>query len=195
MTALVVIAHPDAASFTHAAARAAIDGLRHAGHDVDVIDLYAEGFGAALSADEHRAYATDEPIIDDAVRRSAARVGGAEILVFCYPTWWSAMPAILKGWIDRTLVRGVAFRFDERQRVRPAMTHVRRVVGISTYGSSKLYVKLINDNGRRIVFRTIRANAGLFTRANWLAMYSLDTATDGQRQRFLATVRSKAERW
>ncbi|CAN0545281.1 unnamed protein product, partial [Ectocarpus sp. 8 AP-2014] len=30
-------------------------------------------------------------------------------LVLCYPTWWYSFPAILKGWLDRTLMPGVAF--------------------------------------------------------------------------------------
>ena len=195
MSALVVIAHPDSASFTHAAAQAAAEGLRRAGHHVDSIDLYAEGFAAAMSPAEHRAYASADPLFEPDVARAAELVGRAQILVFCYPTWWSGMPAIMKGWIERTLVQGVAFRFDGSGRLRPAMTHVRRLVGISTYGSSKLYVKAINDNGRRLVNRTVRLNTGLFTRSSWLALYSMDTATDAERVEFLDKVRTKAARW
>lgn len=139
-------------------------------------DLMAEGFRAAMSADERHAYHSDEPVLDPLVATHIADVQCAEILVFVYPTWWSGLPAILKGWIDRVLVQGVAFVFDDHHRVRPNLTHVQRIVGISTYGSRWAYVKLINDNGRRILMRTVRLSTALATRRTWLAMYRMDTA-------------------
>ena len=71
----------------------------------------------------------------------AALVRPRDAIVFVYPTWWSSLPAILKGWLERVLVPGVGFRFNERGRCAPACSHVRHVVGISTYGSPWRYVK------------------------------------------------------
>ena len=160
MQALVVIAHPCGDSFTHAAARAAGHGLEHGGHQVDMIDLYADEFEAAMSLEERRAYETDEPILDQQVADHAERVQRAEILVFVYPTWWSGVPAILKGWLERVMVPGVGFTFDERSgKIRPGLRHVRRIVGVSTYGSPRPYVTLVNDNGRRMLTRSLRMSA------------------------------------
>ena len=69
------------------------------------------------------------------VERYAGIVKQAEALVFVYPTWWSTMPAILKGWLERVMVPGVGFVLDEKQHVRRGLKQVRRIVGISTYGS------------------------------------------------------------
>jgi len=63
MRALVVIAHPVETSLTHAAARRAIDGLHAAGHEVAVVDLYADGFAPAMSAGEREAYHGEQPLI------------------------------------------------------------------------------------------------------------------------------------
>ena len=191
---LVVVAHPDPGSFTHAVARAAVAGLERAGHEVRLIDLYAEGFRADMSVDERRAYQSEEPMIDPQVREHADLVRASNHLVFVYPTWWSGLPAILKGWLERVLVTGVAFRFCERTgKVRPALTHVRRIVGISTYGSSRTYVGLINDNGRRILGRALWMSCSWRTRRTWLALYSADTATDARRREFLARVEARME--
>jgi len=187
--ALVVVAHPSSESYCHALATRAEVGLRAAGHDVVVLDLYAQGIRPAMSADERRAYHGDEPIVDPLVAEHAELVQRAEALVFVYPTWWSGLPAILKGWLERVMVPGVGFVLDERtNKVRPGLRQMRRLVGISTYGSPRPYVRLVNDNGRRIVTRALRMSCGLRVRTSWLGLYAIDTATPGERQAFLARV-------
>lgn len=185
MRAVVVVAHPCADGFARAAAARAVAGLERGGHEVDVIDLYASGFRAAMSREERIAYETDDPILDPQVGDHAARLQRAQWLVFVYPTWWSGLPAILKGWLERVLVPGVGFVFNSRGKVRPGLTHVRRIVGISTYGSPWLFTKLINDNGRRMLTRALRVSTGLRARPTWLALYSMDSATDEERAAFL----------
>lgn len=192
MNVLLLIAHPCRDSFGHACAAAAAAGLRRGGHEVDVIDLYADGFRAAMSLAERIAYDTDEPILDPQVADHAARLQGAAGLVFVYPNWWSGLPAILKGWLERVMVPGVGFTLDPRtNKVRPALTHVRRIVGISTYGSPRWYVTLVNDNGRRILTRALRLSCGLRARPRWLALYAMDTATDADRVAFLDRIEAR----
>jgi putative NADPH-quinone reductase len=158
-----------------------------------MLDLYAEGFVTAMTLDERHAYHGDQPILDPMVARHADVVMHATALVFIYPTWWSTMPAILKGWLERVMVPGVGFVFDARQHVRPGLRQVRRLVGISTYGASWPRVKMINDNGRRTLMRALRLNTGWQTRRTWLALYRIDTRTVQQRQRFLQRVEQTME--
>jgi NAD(P)H dehydrogenase (quinone) len=192
MRALVVIAHPCGDSFCHSAAERAKAGLTAAGHDIDTIDLYAEGFRTEMSLDERLAYDTNEPILDEQVAEHAALLRQAEILVFVYPTWWSTVPAILKGWLERVMVPGVGFVFDEKSgRVRPGLKHVRRLIGISTYGSSRRAVLLVNDNGRRTITRTLRMSCGLRTGAEWLGLYGMDDVTPADRTAFLARIEQR----
>lgn len=191
MRALVIVAHPVAGSFTHAAAEAAVTGLRAAGHEVEVSGLYAIGFRAAMSADERRAYHSGQPVLDPLVATQVDLVTSAGILVFVYPTWWSGLPAILKGWLERVMVENVGFRFNRRRKVRPALTNVRQIVGISTYGSPRLYVSAINDNGRRILTRALRLSTGWRTRRTWLALYAMDTTTVEERTAFLERIRTR----
>ncbi len=185
---LVVVAHPDRASFTHAVAAAVLRGAEHGGHDVTVLDLYALGFRPAMSREERRAYHGDQPLIDPLVAEHAALVAATDALVFVYPTWWSGLPAVLKGWLERVMVPGVAFVFDARGKVRPGLENVRRIVGVSTYGSPWAFVKLLHDGGRRTLLRTLRMSCGLRTATTWLGLYSMDTAGDEERAAFLDRV-------
>jgi putative NADPH-quinone reductase len=188
MQVVVVLAHPNSDSLSHAIAERACAGLRTAGHEVHLLDLYALGFRAAMSLEDHVAYHGEHPAIDPMVARHAALVQQAQALVFVYPTWWSSMPAMLKGWLERVMVPGVAFVFGKNGKVRPGLTNVRHIVGISVYGSPRAYVRLVNDNGRRTITRALRLNTGLRTRRSWLALYAIDTSTAAQRAAFLDRV-------
>lgn len=189
MHATVLLAHPDPDSFAHAVTERAVTGLLASGWTVDVVDLHALDYPGAISTDEWHAYATDDPIRDDLVRSHADLVRRTDALVFVYPTWWSSVPAVLKSWMERTLVPGVAFTLEgPKNRLVPQLSHLRHVVGITTYGSPWWYVKLVNDAGRRTISRTV----GLLTRGRaahrWLALYALDSRSPERRQRFLDRV-------
>lgn len=189
MLTLLVVAHPSPDSYSRALTARAEAGLRTAGHEVVVLDLYALGVRPAMSAEERRRYHGDSPIVDPLIAEHAGLVQRAEVIVFVYPTWWSGLPAMLKGWLERVMVPGVGFVLDERtNKVRPGLGQMRRIVGISTYGSPRSYVRLINDNGRRILTRALRMSCGFRVRTSWLGLYAIDTATPAKRVEFLARV-------
>jgi NAD(P)H dehydrogenase (quinone) len=187
--AAVILAHPRPDSYAHALAQRAVDGLQIAGHSVDLVDLYAEGFQAAMTEAEREAYHGEEPILDPLVQASADLVRRVDALIFVYPTWWSGLPAILKGWIDRVMVPGVGFTFDGRTgKARPSLTNVRHLIGVSTYGSPKSLVRIINDNGRRTIMRALRLSCGFRVQTRWHGLYAIDTSTIEQRAEFAARV-------
>ncbi len=191
MRILVVHTHPLDDSYSAAVRATAVAALRDVGHHVDELRLHDEGFRAAMTADERRAYHSGRPILDEHVERHAALVRTAEGIVFVYPTWWAGMPAQLKGWLDRVLVDGVAFhlRHDgDRIEMQPGLGHVRYLAGISTYGSPRAFAWLLGDAGRRTVLRSVRAMCGRGTRTDWLGLYDIDNSTPADREAFLQRV-------
>ncbi|MCU1400718.1 MAG: putative oxidoreductase [Acidimicrobiales bacterium] len=185
---LVVVVHPVATSFTHAMAAAATRGLERAGRTVTTLDLYAMGFRPAMTEEERHAYHGEEPVVDPLVAESVAAVRDADMLVFVYPTWSSGLPAMLKGWLEKTMVPGLAFVFDASGKVRPGLQSVRSIVGVTTYGSSRAHMRAVNDNGRRILLRALRLNTGWRTKRAWLPLYRADHATVDAREAFLARI-------
>lgn len=189
MRVLVIHAHPNPDSYSAALVRAALAGLRAGGHETRTIDLYGEDFQPVMSEADRVAYDTDAGFVDPVVGAHAEHVAWAQAMVFVYPTWWSGMPAMMKGWLERVLVPGVAFELDERTRkVTPALHHIRHVAGVSTYGSKRAYVAAMTDGGRRTVTRALKMVCGARCRTTWLALYGMDRRTDAERHEFLDRV-------
>ena len=107
MNLLVVLAHPDPASFNHAIAHAARTTLLENGHTVVFHDLHAEKFDPIITRSELPKHAPLDPVI----RKHCDELAGADGLVIIHPNWWGQPPAILKGWIDRVFRPGVAYEF------------------------------------------------------------------------------------
>jgi putative NADPH-quinone reductase len=189
MRALVTWAQPHPDSFSHAVKDTAVAALRRAGHTVEVIDLHADGFQPVMDADEWRAYRAEEPAFDECTRRYAHSIRQADMLVFVYPSWWFGLPAMLKGFLERVLVPGVAFSVDPMlHRVRGELGHIRHLVGITTHDASRRRVTLLGDAGRRTILRALRLMCGRSCRSTWLAMYGVGASTVTQRRAFLAHV-------
>ena len=109
MNVSVILAHPDPGSFNHAIAARAVRELGAVGHAVTLHDLYREAFDPLLPAGEIPAEAALPP----SVAAHCEEIAAADGIVIVHPNWWGQPPAVLKGWIDRVIRPGVAYRFDE----------------------------------------------------------------------------------
>lgn len=194
MRVLYLYAHPLPDSFHAAIHAAAREGLAEAGHEVDVCDLYAEGFNPVLSPGERREY-HDLAKNRLPVARYVERLERAEALVLSYPTWCFGLPAILKGWFDRVLIPGVSFTLGTDGIARPALTNIRRIAGISTYGRPRWNAILMRDPPRSAVTRYLRMLTGGRARVSYHALYDMNRADLARRQRFLAGVRGAMARF
>ena len=120
MKVLVVVDHPYGAeawdntphrrSFTAALAHAAVEGLREAGHEIDLVDLHADGFNPVMSATDLTAWRMGTPSPDPLTADYQRRLLDADHLVLAFPIWWEAMPATSKGFIDKVVAKGVAYK-------------------------------------------------------------------------------------
>jgi NAD(P)H dehydrogenase (quinone) len=196
MRVLVIYAHPLADSLASALHRVIIDTLRRGGHQVDDCDLYAEGFDPVLRAGERRAYNTDTPDLS-AVADHVKRLRAAEALVFCVPTWWYGMPAILKGYFDRVWANTVAFHLPEGGgAIRPALNNIKKIWVVTSYGSPWWLIRLVlRDPVRSVILGGLARLCGRGVRTRFLALYSVDAATPARTAAFLAQVEREFQRF
>lgn len=123
MNILYVYAHPNPASFNGLLKQQALKALNDAGVNVKCSDLYAEHFKAVADWDDfhseetkgHSQYflaqqaAYQNHALSTDITTELDNIAWADHIVFQFPLWWFSMPAILKGWLDRVLVKGFAY--------------------------------------------------------------------------------------
>jgi len=105
---LVIVGHPAHHGFCAALAEAYAEGAVEAGNEVRKIALGELAFDPVL----HDGYATIQALEPD-LADAQASITWAQHIVFVYPIWWGAMPALLKGFIDRVFLPGFAFKYRE----------------------------------------------------------------------------------
>lgn len=107
MKILVVLGHPDPESLNAGIARAAVEALVQAGHEVVYHDLHGEGFDPVLPTAEAARGAELSELVAEHVRDLIE----AEGVVVVHPNWWGKPPAMLCGWVDRVFRPGEAYEF------------------------------------------------------------------------------------
>ena len=126
MKNLIVSAHPEPKSLNHSLAALAVATLEGAGHEVQVTDLYAVNWKAALDASDYGPAASsplrvaadsgrafDKGTLTSDVRTEQEKLLWADTVIFQFPLWWYSMPAILKGWVDRVFTYHFAYGVGE----------------------------------------------------------------------------------
>lgn len=186
MRVLLIFCHPVEDSYQAALHRAAKAALARAGHEVDDLDLYAERFDPVLSREERLGY-HDLAVNRRPVQGYVDRLLWAEALVFCFPIWSYGPPAMLKGFFDRVFIPGVSFSLQDG-RVRPGLTHMRKLAAIVSYGQPRWRAWLAGDPPRKLVGRYLRYSTGFATRVIYLAHYDMNRSTVASRSRFLAKI-------
>lgn len=108
MTDLLVIqGHPDRSSFIAALADAYAEAARTEGVRVRTLHLADLRFDPIL----HRGHHDEQPFEPD-LADAVDAIRDASHVLFAFPTWWAAPPALVKGFVDRAFLPGVAFRYE-----------------------------------------------------------------------------------
>jgi NAD(P)H dehydrogenase (quinone) len=109
MKVLLILGHPLKDSFCANLAEKYIEGVKEKGHETKSLYLGDLKFNPLLK----EAYKGDQPLEPD-LKKAQELIKWADHIVLAYPIWWANFPALLKGFFDRTLLPGFAFKFTGR---------------------------------------------------------------------------------
>jgi 1,4-dihydroxy-2-naphthoate polyprenyltransferase len=189
MKVLIVLGHPRADSLCGALAGAFAQGARQAGAEVRHLNL------AALAFDPHvrEASPNQQPLEGD-LREARELIVWAEHLVFVYPTWWGTLPALLKGFLDRVLSPGFAFRTCEGGTGYQGLLGGRSAQLITTMDTPPLIHRLVyRQPGREAMARATLGFCGIGP-VRSMVFGPVRTSSPEQRQRWLQHARRQGQR-
>ncbi|NHZ97020.1 NAD(P)H-dependent oxidoreductase [Massilia sp. CCM 8734] len=105
---LVIAAHASDGTFGSALAQAYAQAAGQAGHEVRVLALDQIAFDPIL----HHGYKVVQELEPD-LKKAQESITWANHLVFAFPVWWGGIPALLKGFLDRVMLPGFAFKYQK----------------------------------------------------------------------------------
>ncbi|QIK58017.1 flavodoxin family protein [Erysipelothrix sp. HDW6A] len=112
MKTTIVYAHPWDGSFNHSILEDTKAALIAKNHDVDVIDLHADNFDPVMRPADLRVFGRGE-YHDELALDYKNRLQASDEVIFIFPIWWYGLPAILKGFFDKVMLKGHTYSEDE----------------------------------------------------------------------------------
>jgi len=132
MKNLIIYAHPNSASLNHFFKQTVLESLQQSGQEVVIRDLNEINFNPVLSLEDMSGQRMGK--VADDVKTEQDLITWANQIIFVYPIWWTGMPAIMKGYIDRVFSYGFAYRYD--QGVQKGLLTGKQAVIINSHGKS-----------------------------------------------------------
>lgn len=105
---LIINGHPDKHSFCNALTEAYVRGCVATGNTADVLHVRLLNFEMNLENGYSRKIELEADVV-----LSQKKITEADHIVIIHPVWWGSVPALLKGFFDRVLLPGFAFRYRE----------------------------------------------------------------------------------
>lgn len=130
---LIVFAHPYSGSFNHAILDSAVNALKNNGHEVTIRDLYQLNFQPVLKAEDTASMRDGQVPVD--IKKEQEYIVEADAITFIYPIWWTGLPAIIKGYVDRVFSYGFAYSTGEEGIIK--LLKGKKGLIINTHGMPK----------------------------------------------------------
>lgn len=137
MKIYILLGHPNVNSFNGRIAGAYAEYARRAGHEVRVHNLGEMQFNPILRMGYSQTQALEPDLVE-----AQQNILWCDKWAIIYPVWWGSMPALLKGFFDRTLLPGFAFKYHDKGPFWDKMLKGRRAELISTSDSPSFWLSL-----------------------------------------------------
>lgn len=154
---LVILGHPDSDSLCAALARAYVKGAKASGAEVRSLNLGELEFDPVLWKGYHSIQQLEPDLVE-----AQDLIKWSDHLVFVYPNWWGAIPALMKGFFDRVFLPGFAFRYRENSQFWDKLLAGRSAQLIVTMDTPPWYYRwLYRQPGHNQMKRTILGFCGI----------------------------------
>ncbi len=184
---LVINGHPYERSYVSELFNTFVSNLDSDRFQVNTIELGKMNFDPVLRFGYSQKMTEDKDI-----RLSQELIKWAEHIVFFYPIWWTSMPSLLKGWLDRVLTPGFAFNMNGFKTIKHLEGRTAQL--FLTSDGPALYQRLIPNSPIRLMRKHILGLCGVkVIKADVLGMVTLPNQ-EKARKKFIRKVAKSAAR-
>ena len=155
MKNLIVYAHPNSGSLNHFFKQTVLESLQESGEEIAIRDLNEINFNPVFSLEDMNGQRMGT--VADDVKTEQDFITWADRIIFIYPIWWTGMPAIMKGYIDRVFSYGFAYRYD--QGVQKGLLTGKKTIIINSHGKSNAEYEAMGMDKALI----LTSDTGIFT--------------------------------
>ncbi|MBU1198491.1 MAG: NAD(P)H-dependent oxidoreductase [Nanoarchaeota archaeon] len=161
MKALIIYAHPSTGGHNEQILKETISNLKSRKISYEVLDLYKMKYDPVLHENEH--YTRGNYTVSKQNKAIQQKIKKSDLLVFIYPVWWSSMPAIMKGFIDRIFISRFAFKYVNGL-PQGLLKGKKALVFITTGGSTFLTKVFMGNMPAKLIKRQILGFCGIKTK-------------------------------
>jgi NAD(P)H dehydrogenase (quinone) len=155
MKNLIVYTHPNSGSLNHFFKQTVLESLQESGEEIAIRDLNEINFNPVLSLEDMNGQRMGK--VADDVKTEQDFITWADRIIFIYPIWWTGMPAIMKGYIDRVFSYGFAYRYD--QGIQKGLLTGKKTIIINSHGKSNAEYEAIGMDKAL----ALTSDTGIFT--------------------------------
>ncbi len=105
---LIINGHPDRESYNYALSKAYQTAAIQTGAEVTQINIADLQFDPNLWFGYRKRMELETDLVD-----ALEKIKAAQHIVWFFPMWWYGYPALMKGFVDRLFLPGIAMRFVE----------------------------------------------------------------------------------
>lgn len=153
-----------------------------------MIDLYQDHFDPVLHFD--RKHRRRNLIYDPEIQKYCELIKWSEKIIFIFPIWWSGMPAILKGFIDRVFVKNFAYYYQGLFPI--GLLKGRTAWIVNTNDTPMIYVKLFQQDYGNVLKKQCLKMCGIKS-IKHTSLYYMRGISQQKRKRFLKRIAKIAE--
>lgn len=178
----VIFSHPWDGSFNRVILDQVMKKLDETKEKYTVIDLNKDGFNPVMTEKELSLYSQGKST-DPLVLKYQEILKNTDELILIFPIWWMSLPAILKGFFDKVMLRG--FAYESGKYGIKGLLPIKSAKMITTAEAPKI---LLNIMGFGMTMRKANLGGVGIKNTKWIHYSLRAKGKDEDRKKFLEKV-------
>lgn len=143
MKSTIILSSTNEASLAKEVTKKLVEKLQRNNKEYEIIDLYKENFNPVMTEQQEKLYSKGQTDCD-LVKKYQETLRNTDEIILVFPLWMNNVPAIMKGFFDKVLIKEFAFT-EENNKPKGLLCNIKSGLVISTSESSYDDLEKLNN--------------------------------------------------